>query len=448
MRLIRGHSLENVAAASVVFRNTPEMIFEMCLDLALGLLDKAHAVPVACQAGERTDDIAACKPQWSESARCAIELRDSLRAPGQMVAFFGSGAQQVLECFRRAGKQRLSVIQGLSSDLTGMVDAQQRNAALPLLRGELRIGGRIDRGGYRRIRTRRREACAQTFGRAIQGRIDQAAATAHTRNYSGCKFMPPSISLRAWISGSASIVKFVRAATAAAFVTVFVAAGSALAQEEEDDDDPFEGAASLGYLSTSGNTDSENVNAAFSLKWQPSRWSHEFSVSAVRAETSGVTTADAQFANYAARRDFGEKSYLIAALDWQSDEFSAYDSQMSETVGYGRHLVATERHSLDVEIGAGARQAKLRTGMEQDESIGRAALEYAWDFSETAQFAQGLVIESGSSNTRTETLSELRADLIGNLALVVSYRVRHNSDVPVGTEKSDRFTAISLEYGF
>jgi putative salt-induced outer membrane protein len=42
----------------------------------------------------------------------------------------------------------------------------------------------------------------------------------------------------------------------------------------------------------------------------------------------------------------------------------------------------------------------------------------------------------------------LRADIIGNLALVLSYRLRHNSDVPAGTEKTDRFTAISLEYGF
>jgi len=229
---------------------------------------------------------------------------------------------------------------------------------------------------------------------------------------------------------------------------IFVSPGAFAQEEESEDNDPFEGSASLGYLATSGNSDSKNVNAAFSLKWQPSLWSHEFELSAIRAQTSGVTTADAQFASYDARREFGEKSYLFATLDWQSDQFSAYDTQLSETVGYGRHLIATERHALDVEIGAGARQAKLRTGEDQDESIGRGALEYAWEFSETAQFSQSLVVESGSSNTRTESVTELRADILGNLALVVSYRLRNNSDVPAGTEKSDRFTAISLEYGF
>ncbi|MGD2166991.1 MAG: DUF481 domain-containing protein [Gammaproteobacteria bacterium] len=232
-------------------------------------------------------------------------------------------------------------------------------------------------------------------------------------------------------------------------VLAIAATGTAVAQEEEGEErDPFEGSASLGYLSTSGNTDSENVNAAFSLKWQPSLWSHEFNVSAINAQTSGVTTAEARFADYIARRDFGEKSYLFASADWESDRFSAYDNQLTETVGYGRHLIATERHTLDAEIGAGARQAELRSGLDQDESIARGALDYAWQISETAEFGQSLIIESGSSNTSTQSVSELRADIFGNVALVLSYRLRHNSDVPVGIEKTDRFTAISLEYGF
>ena len=168
----------------------------------------------------------------------------------------------------------------------------------------------------------------------------------------------------------------------------------------------------------------------------------------INAETSGVTTAEARFANYVARREFGEKSYLFASADWESDEFSAFDNQLSETVGYGRHVIATERHTLDLEIGLGARQAELRSGLEEDESIGRGALAYAWQLSETSEFTQSLIIESGSSNTSTESVSELRANIFGNVALVLSYRLRNNSDVPAGIEKTDRYTAISLEYGF
>jgi len=223
-------------------------------------------------------------------------------------------------------------------------------------------------------------------------------------------------------------------------------AGPALAQEEEQD--PFVGSASLGYLATSGNTDSENMNIGFSMLWQPALWSHEFNVSMISAETSGVTTAEAKFANYIARREFGEKSYFFASADWENDEFSAYDNQLSETVGYGRHVIATERHMLDFEIGLGARQAELRSGLEEDDAIARAALAYGWQISETSQFTQSLIIESGDSNTSTESVSELRASIFGNLALVLSYRARNNSDVPPGIKSTDRYTAISLEYGF
>lgn len=221
-----------------------------------------------------------------------------------------------------------------------------------------------------------------------------------------------------------------------------------IAQDQSGDQDPIEGAASFGYLSTSGNTDSTNVNAAFSLTYHRPIWDHDFALSAVRADNAGATTAEAYTANYSARRDFGDKSYLVAGLAWQQDKFSSYDSQTSETIGYGRHLIMNESHVLNGELGLGARQADLRDGSSEDEAIARGALDYTWTISDTTSFSQGLIVESGSSNTSTEALSEIRARIIGNIALVLSLRIKNNSHVLPGIDKTDRFTAISLEYAF
>lgn len=212
--------------------------------------------------------------------------------------------------------------------------------------------------------------------------------------------------------------------------------------------DPVEGKVSLGYISTSGNTDSSTLNGAFNLLWTQAVWSHEFDLTAIKADNAGLTTAEAYTAGYVARRDLDERSFLFGAFNWERDEFSAYDHQISETVGYGRHLIMSDAHVLDAEIGAGLRQAELRNGIEEDEGIIRAVLDYTWTISETTSFEQGLVIESGSSNTRTESISQLRANVIGNIALVLSYRLRNNSDVLPGLDKTDRFMAISLEYAF
>jgi putative salt-induced outer membrane protein len=57
-------------------------------------------------------------------------------------------------------------------------------------------------------------------------------------------------------------------------------------------------------------------------------------------------------------------------------------------------------------------------------------------------------VESGSENTFIESVSEVKATLIGELALVASYTIRRNTTVPAGSEKTDTFTALSLEYAF
>ena len=213
---------------------------------------------------------------------------------------------------------------------------------------------------------------------------------------------------------------------------------------------PLSGQVALGYLATSGNTDSTNANASFELVYALESWKHQFDLSAVSATSNKVKTAEAYSAKYEGRRAFGEdqKAYLFTTLDWKEDRFSAYDRQMSETAGYGRRLVERGPHVLNAEIGAGSRQATLRDGTDQNEGIVRGAVDYELTFTEKTGFKQDLIIESGASNTSYESVSALKARLVGNIGLVLSYRVKHNTDVPVGVAATDRFTSISLEYSF
>jgi putative salt-induced outer membrane protein len=214
--------------------------------------------------------------------------------------------------------------------------------------------------------------------------------------------------------------------------------------------DPFTGQVAVGYLSTSGNTDNTNANATFGMKYALTKWEHQVKAAAVAATNDELTTAEAYAANYTARRSFGDtkKSYLFTTLDWRKDRFSSYESELSETAGYGRRVVDRAPHLLTAEVGAGARQADLIDGTSRDEGILRGALAYTWAFTETTGFSQDFVIESGQSNTSTEWVSKLHAKLVGDIGLVLSFRIKHNSDVVLGSEPTDRFTSISLEYAF
>ena len=223
---------------------------------------------------------------------------------------------------------------------------------------------------------------------------------------------------------------------------------SAVTALAQDDEEGLSGKVALGYLATSGNSDSENLSLGFSGDYYTEVWHHNLEGRAIQASTSGVTTAEAYGLAWQSDRDFGEKSYMFARAAWDKDEFSGYDQQIREVVGYGRHFIDTERHKLNGEIGTGLRQSDLRDGTSDDESIVRLSADYAFQLSDTAEFEQLFGIESGSDNTYTESVTRLTADVWTNLAIVLSYTVKRNSDVPVGTVKKDTFTAVSLEYSF
>jgi len=233
----------------------------------------------------------------------------------------------------------------------------------------------------------------------------------------------------------------------AAVAVLMLIADCALAQPGASAPEPLEGKASVGYLATSGNSESTNANAAFNLVLNRD-WTHRFDLSAIGATSSGETTTEAYAAAYKGSHDINEKSYFFGALNWERDRFSSYEQKLSEAIGYGRHIVATESHRLDVDFGVGARQQDLVDGTRNDSAIARAGLDYRWTVNETTSFSQKLLVESGSSNTNVQTATELRARLFGNIALLLSYRIKYNSEVLPGSVNSDRFTAISLEYQF
>ena len=213
--------------------------------------------------------------------------------------------------------------------------------------------------------------------------------------------------------------------------------------------DPLTGNARLGYLATSGNTESKNANASLDIKWdRGAKWVHGWTAQFVSSRTDRIATAESYAAGYKGQRDFSETSYLFAAGDWRKDRFSGYADQLSETVGYGRRLIDTERHMLAIEGGAGAKQSTLIDGTDLDEGIVRGGLNYLLHISETSELEQKLLTEIGAENTYSESVTALRAKVIGDLAIVLSYTIKKNSDVPPRVEKTDTFTAISLEYAF
>jgi putative salt-induced outer membrane protein len=224
--------------------------------------------------------------------------------------------------------------------------------------------------------------------------------------------------------------------------------GNAQEEAAAEEHDPWSGKASLGYLATSGNPENTSLNSGFEVGYATGNWAHLLKLLAINSSEDEQTTAEAYEMGWKSEYNFSDTNFMFGRVNWRKDRFSGYDTQLSETLGYGRRILTAGAHILSAEIGAGARQSELRDGTKEDDLILRAGLDYQWKFSETAEFTQEFVIEAGEVNTYFESISALRARLLGELALVASYTIKNNSDVPVGTEKTDTYTALALEYGF
>lgn len=232
--------------------------------------------------------------------------------------------------------------------------------------------------------------------------------------------------------------------------------------EKVPDKGPWSAKVAGGYAKTSGNSESSAANFKGEGRYDKDRWHHILGATVVAAssaedrDSSDETTAESYWAGIKSQYDLTPAWYGFGSVDWYKDRFSAYDHQLYEAAGLGWRILRSEAHRLDVELGAGAKQAKLDSGEDQNEAIGLLRGLYTWQISKNAAFVQKVAVLSGSDNTYSESVSELKAGIIGNLSLVLGYTWKHNSDVELDTslvpprsyDKTDTYTTISLEYVF
>ena len=208
------------------------------------------------------------------------------------------------------------------------------------------------------------------------------------------------------------------------------------------------GSIEFGYLARSGNTDSTDVNAKFDIARSYTNWKNSAKANLELSEESDTRTAERYSVGLKSEYRLSDQDYLFGTIDYENDEFGAYESRLTEALGYGRRLINQEQQMLDLELGLGARQATLQTGEDQDDAIARLGLNYLYTFATSADFSNKLLIESGGENTYVQNESAVRMPLLENVSLKVAYTLRHNTEVATGTEKTDTLTAVNVAYTF
>lgn len=221
--------------------------------------------------------------------------------------------------------------------------------------------------------------------------------------------------------------------------------GTAIA---EDSVSTWGGEAELGIVATDGNTETQTISAKAKAINERKKWKHELGFEALNTEDKDTTTAERYSLTGKTNYKLSERDYIFGYANYKDDRFSGYDWRASEAIGYGRHVIAEEDLTLDVEAGLGARQSERDDGVEEDEGLVRLYGALGWKISDTSKFTEELSSEIGEDVTISKSVTGLKTQINSSLAMKITYTVEHTSEVPATIEKVDRETAVTLVYSF
>ncbi len=214
-------------------------------------------------------------------------------------------------------------------------------------------------------------------------------------------------------------------------------------------DEGYIGTLDVGYISTSGNSETESLNGAFKYVTRLSEdWSTGVHITGMTNENDEVREAERYTFVWNTRYDLSERSFMYSVVDYMNDYFGAYDYQAGAYVGYGHELFSDDTGHFSLGLGLGYRINALEADEDETENVVRGDLDYQYNISETASFTQAVTAIWGQDFDTYSSETALRTSISESLSLKLAYHINYNSEVPVGAEKRDTTTTVSVSYSF
>jgi putative salt-induced outer membrane protein len=213
---------------------------------------------------------------------------------------------------------------------------------------------------------------------------------------------------------------------------------------------PWEGAGELGFVNTTGNTETVALNFRLNFIRNGERWRHRFTGTALTTSEDGFKDNERYTVEVQSDRKLSDIDWLFGAFRFDADKFGSYDPQISLTAGYGRQLMKSERHELKGEIGAGYRKlTETLLNRSSSEAIARFLLDDWWQIFNSTRWTNRLLVEAGSSNTFSQFNTGLAVSMTDRMAIKFGFEARHNTEIPPGDSKNtDTITSANVVYNF
>jgi putative salt-induced outer membrane protein YdiY len=216
--------------------------------------------------------------------------------------------------------------------------------------------------------------------------------------------------------------------------------------------------AELGAISTTGNTTGTSVTGKIDARQELLNWSNEYIFSGyfkeddvINEDGSHTKTRSAERYSVSAKAAYklledGNRAFLLGSH--VADKFGAYTRYSTLAIGYGTQLLKREDKTIDVEVGPGYFHGENAAGGEESGMTVHGAAQLRWRVSPSAQFAQTVNVERGTSNMHTVAETSLSTKINGTMQMKAAFSARNDTNVPVDKKNTDTQTSLTLVYSF
>ena len=223
--------------------------------------------------------------------------------------------------------------------------------------------------------------------------------------------------------------------------------------------EPWKGSSfGLGGSMTTGNSQTENLNVATNIKYNPiKRWENTllfnylYSIDTSDGSDSEVTVNNIKI-DAKTSWDFSKENAIYGSVNYLKDEVGSYSNNWIESVGYQRNLYKTSNLNLNATLGPSLNQSQLQSDNDWSHGIGlQTTLNFSWNFSKNNSFAEKILTnysyqDKAPNNLAYQSNSILSFKIYKNLNLQLQFQVNGNTWVEPGSKRVDTVTSTSITY--
>jgi len=228
-----------------------------------------------------------------------------------------------------------------------------------------------------------------------------------------------------------------------------ICAGVALALLAASAQAAWKGKGEAGIVFARGNTNADTINFKLGMSEEVDRWKHSLEMSALRATSGGVRSADRYMAGWQSNYKLNDRTFSFGGLRYERDLFSGFDYQGTASAGLGYKFYDTDKIKLSGQAGAGYRRIKDGvTGATSGNAVFVTGLDYENVLTATTKVVDKFHSEWGSDNTLLTNFAGVEVKMSTALALSVGLDVQHNTKPPAPRKPTDTVSTVNLVYAF